>query len=509
MEESLKVRDLLSYPVLHGARVVAGEGGLDVEMDDVIWFAGDLSTADRAVLVCAREFSLPPYKLDSLVRKAHGAGAAGLIILADDRPPLLSTVRLADRLRFPLVQTVQSDPAVVVPELITTVRAPQLVQSATVVRLSRQLSSRRTGSEILTAANSVLQTNLGLVAPDGSNILGAHLALDEDLRLDQAVTQRGRHTLIHPVLDPDDNRPAAWLIAPFSQTSSARVDILEVGLMIVEPFLRSWLSTQRAKTERSQVIRAQLFSEIVAARDTISRDYVESALSLGWRLQDWHAGLHIWAGDDVAESQSTVDQLRNELAQRGVVVTTSIARSDGHVMWVTTAAEPSADDGRDMLRHVRGAALKLDRRDLVIAGIGRPHKGPGGLSDTVHEARDASDLAASHSFRPAVEHVDELGVARLLATWQRSEVTRTFAESALAPLMDSPQLLETLQSYLESGGSTSTAASVLGIHRNTVAARVQQIRTRLDADLDEPSQRLAFQLACRALAKVAEGEVEG
>ncbi|GAA1844940.1 helix-turn-helix domain-containing protein [Brevibacterium marinum] len=500
MVESVQVRDLLSYPVLHGARVVAGEEGLDDDMDDVVWFAGDLSAVDRAVLVCAREFSVPSYKLDSLVRKAHDAGASGLLIFADDRSPLLSTVRLADRLRFPVMQTMQADPAVVVPQLITMVRAPQLVQSATVVSLSRQLSSRRTGEEILTAANSVLQTNLGLAAPDGSSILGAHLILDEDLHLDRAVTQRGRRTLIHPVLDPDDTRPAAWLIAPFGQTSSARLDILEFGLLIVEPFLRSWLSTQRAKTEKSQVIRAQLFSEIVAARDTISRDYVESALSLGWRLQDWHTGLHIWAGDQVDESQLTADQLRSELANRGIGVTTSIPRGDGHVMWVTTAAEPSAEDGREMLRHVRQAVLQLDRRECVIAGIGRPRKGPGGLSDTVHEARDASDLAASHRFRPAVEHVDELGVARLLATWQRSEVTRAFAESALAPLMDSPQLLETLQAYLESGGSTSTTASALGIHRNTVAARVQQIRARLDVDLDDPSQRLAFQLACRALA---------
>lgn len=500
MVESVKVRDLLSYPVLDGARVVAGECGLDDEMGDVVWFTGDTRATACSLIVCSREYSAPAYKLDSLVRKAHGAGAAGLLILADDRPPLLSTVRLADRLEFPVIQTLQADPAVMVPELITMVRAPQLVRASALVTLTRQLSTRRTGAEILTTANSVLQTKLGLVTPDGSNILGEQLDLDEELRLDQAVAQRGQHTVIHPVLDPDDNRPAAWLIAPFGQAASARLDILELGLMVIEPFLRSWLSTQRAKTEKSQVLQAQLFSEIVAARDTISRDYVELATSLGWRLQDWHTGIFALAGDRVDEAQATVDQLRTELASRGIVVTTSIHRSDGHVMWVTTEAEPSADDGREVLRQLRLATLALDRRERVIAGIGRPRKGPGGLSDTVHEARDASGLAASHSFRPATEHVDELGVARLLATWQRSEVTRAFAESALAPLADSPQLLETLQVYLESGGSTTATASVLGIHRNTVATRIQQIRSRLDTDLNEPSQRLAFQVACRAIA---------
>ncbi|MBM6588861.1 helix-turn-helix domain-containing protein [Brevibacterium sp. RIT 803] len=500
MVESVKVRDLLSYPELEGARVVAGTSGLDGGMDDVVWFTGDTTAIARSLIVCAREYSVPAYKLDSLVRKAHGAGAAGLLILSDDRPPVLSTVRLADRLKFPVIQTLQADPAVVVPELITMVRAPQLVQASTVVMLTRQLSTKRTGAEILTTANSVLQTKLGLVTPDGSNILGEDLDLDKELRLDQAVTQTGRHTLIHPVLDPDDNRPAAWLIAPFGQAASARLDVLEIGLMVIEPFLRSWLSTQRAKTEKSRVLQAQLFSEIVSARDTISRDYVELATSLGWRLQDWHTGIFLCADDEVDQAQTTVDLLRTELANRGIVVTTSIHRSDGHVMWVTTETEPSADDGRAILRKLRQATLTLDRREKVIAGIGRPRKGPGGLSDTVHEARDASDLAASHSFRPATEHVDELGVARLLATWQRSEVTRAFAESALAPLTDSPHLIETLQAYLESGGSTTATASVLGIHRNTAAARIHQVESRLDADLNEPSQRLAFQVACRAIA---------
>ncbi|WP_420095455.1 hypothetical protein, partial [Brevibacterium sediminis] len=73
--------------MLHGVRVVAGEEGLDEEMNDVVWFAGNLEAADSAVLVCARELSVPSYKLDSVVRKAHGAGASGLLILADEQSP--------------------------------------------------------------------------------------------------------------------------------------------------------------------------------------------------------------------------------------------------------------------------------------------------------------------------------------------------------------------------------------------------------------------------------------
>jgi DNA-binding PucR family transcriptional regulator len=59
--------------------------------------------------------------------------------------------------------------------------------------------------------------------------------------------------------------------------------------------------------------------------------------------------------------------------------------------------------------------------------------------------------------------------------------------------------LTTLRAYLESGGSVVLTAQALGVHRNTVSTRVQQVRDRLGVDLDDPSQRLALQVACRAL----------
>jgi DNA-binding PucR family transcriptional regulator len=184
-----------------------------------------------------------------------------------------------------------------------------------------------------------------------------------------------------------------------------------------------------------------------------------------------------------------------------VRVVTAVDRGDGWALWVSTETEPKPDAARRLLRAVRLAAAAILAEHNVAAGIGRAHRGPAGLAETLREARDAADLARSHDFRPSVEHVDELGVARLLATWQRSEVTRAFAETALSPLRDTAHLhlLGTLRAYLESGGSMALTAQALGVHRNTVTTRIQQIRRQLGVDLDDPSQRLALQLACRAL----------
>ena len=77
------------------------------------------------------------------------------------------------------------------------------------------------------------------------------------------------------------------------------------------------------------------------------------------------------------------------------------------------------------------------------------------------------------------------------------------ATPALSPLRDTAHshLLATLRAYLESGGSVVLTAQALGVHRNTVTTRVQQVRDRLGVDLDDPSQRLALQVACRALGE--------
>jgi DNA-binding PucR family transcriptional regulator len=194
-----------------------------------------------------------------------------------------------------------------------------------------------------------------------------------------------------------------------------------------------------------------------------------------------------------------IDQLCRELDQRGVTVVTAVNRSDGWALWTSSDTQPGANAARQLLRAVRVAAAATPEEWRLSIGIGRARRGPSGLTESLNEARDAADLGRSHEFRPAVEHSDELGVARLLATWQRSDVTRAFAETALSPLRETPQLLETLTAFLESGGSMVETAQVLRVHRNTVTHRMQQLRERLGVDLDDPSQRLALQVACRSL----------
>ncbi|MCW5251396.1 PucR family transcriptional regulator [Streptomyces sp. SHP 1-2] len=498
-----RVADLLHDPVLDGVRTVAGAAGTERTVRDVRWYDGDVDGIEGHLLLCGESDVTPLYRLDALVRRAQEAGAAALLVVAAPAQPLLSGVRLADRLRIPVLWLREDHPVRLVQELTARVRAPEQARARTVERLLRRLAARRTGRDILAGAGEVLAAPLSLVTAEGDVLLGDPVALDPALRLGQPVPQRADRVLVHPVLDPDAHRAAAWLACPYERAAESRLDTLAVGLAMTEPFVRSWLSAQRARTVRDSVFQSRMLSEILTGGDSVSRDVVQGAVSLGWRLQGWHVGLHLAAGDPGAPGvrDPLVEEFRAALARHGVPLAGAVNRGDGWALWTTTDTEPAPDDARATLRAVRRVIAALPRDRDLTAGIGRPHPGPGGLAETLTEARDAAELARSHDHRPAVEHSDELGVARLLATWQRSEATRAFADTSLAPLRDPAHthLLATLRTYLESGGSVVLTAQALGVHRNTVTARLQQVRERLGIDLDDPSRRLALQVACRAL----------
>ncbi|WP_182376179.1 helix-turn-helix domain-containing protein [Nocardioides sp. WS12] len=501
MNRPLTVAGLLADPVLAGAQVIAGSAGTANVVEDVRFLGPADGELRGQLVVCVESAVSPPYRLDALVRLAGTAEAAALLVVGDSITPLLSGIRLADRLGLPVIGIACPDPISLVQELTVQVRAPELARARTIDRALRQLSAKRTGQEILRTAEGVLSTSLSLVAVDGARILGEPFPGEPGLHLDQPVPQVGRGVLLHPVLDPQVNRLAAWLVCPVDHSSDLRTDVLSTGLAIIEPFLRSWLSGQRAEIEKDTAVKSQVLAEIISGRDSVSRDVVEHATSLGWRLSGWHIGMHVLATANrpVTDRRGTGEQLAQALTERGVSIAAAIKRGRGWALWTSSETEPNTSSARQLLRTVRLVVADLPNEWGLAVGIGRPGSGAAGLADTLSEARDAADLARSHDFRPAVEHADELGVARLLATWQRSEVTRAFAESALAPLRESEALMTTLRAYLESGCSVVLTAEALGVHRNTVTTRVQQIRERLGLDLDEPSQRLALQVACRAI----------
>lgn len=60
-------------------------------------------------------------------------------------------------------------------------------------------------------------------------------------------------------------------------------------------------------------------------------------------------------------------------------------------------------------------------------------------------------------------------------------------------------VLETLETYLDSGRSPTETAARLGLHRSTVAQRIRRAEKELSVSLEDPDQCLAIHLASRVL----------
>ena len=139
----------------------------------------------------------------------------------------------------------------------------------------------------------------------------------------------------------------------------------------------------------------------------------------------------------------------------------------------------------------------------VRAGVSTPHEGPLGLRAAAAEARSAIVAARAAGKPPGVTAQDASGVQRMLMEWYASDTARASVRVQLAPLerlgrARAETAIRTLAAFLDEQGSVNRTARRLHLHRNAVTYRMRRITGLLGVDLEDPDQRLALQLACRA-----------
>jgi sugar diacid utilization regulator len=260
--------------------------------------------------------------------------------------------------------------------------------------------------------------------------------------------------------------------------------------------------------------RSELLAELLMS-DALSEELLDRARQLGVPVGGWHVAVRIEAEnleelrrDEVHsfEMLETAGQVALQAAARagGTWYVSRVARTI--VLLRMTSSHPGPQAGQQAARSA-GRALDAIRGRIpglrVRGGVGTPHEGPMGLRASAAEARIAL-LAARAAGKPdGVAAHDAVGVQRMLMEWYASDTARASVRSQLAPLEElgparGETAIKTLAAYLDQQGSIIRTAEVLHLHRNAVTYRVRRITELLDVDLDDPDQRLALQLACRA-----------
>lgn len=167
----------------------------------------------------------------------------------------------------------------------------------------------------------------------------------------------------------------------------------------------------------------------------------------------------------------------------------------------------SPDEGRAYLRSLAGAGA----HGLILELVGPLREVPAGVLEQAqqlslplvaffHEVRFADLTRAGHGRILARSEPDATGGLDSVTLALRETGRATaFRDAQLGPLLALPErprstLLQTLDALIAGQFNIAQVARTLGVRRQTVYYRLEQLRARL-GDLDDPRRQLALRLA--------------
>jgi PucR family transcriptional regulator, purine catabolism regulatory protein len=181
-------------------------------------------------------------------------------------------------------------------------------------------------------------------------------------------------------------------------------------------------------------------------------------------------------------------------------VTISIRNHRALLLHVPTFESQPEARAHDLLMIVAGRLSEGDHRTRVAQSQ---------IVDSIldlplalEQAMTALATAQKLNLDTLVVRFDELGVFQLLGQIGDHPSVRSFASAAIAQISaerGAPELLETLEAYLDAQGGHLKAAKMLSVHPNTVKYRISRARAILgEAVFQEPVRRLGLHLALKA-----------
>lgn len=446
--------------------------------------AAPLQPGALAVLTAGAAEAAGGYQLDVLVRRAAEREAAALVVRRTTRPSPTAHL-LANRGGVAILE---------LPDGVDSAGA--LTTLATIVAGDAAEALRRLG---IAARWMLASEGPDVTPPEAVRAVAELCALDlryedaDDAAASVAIEADGLAAQVGLPDERDASLVAALLAAVAAGRAHARHD-------------RAHLSAVRSTTG--------VLGQILLVAPARLAEAAERARHLGVPIDSWHTVARLAvenATEIVGSSPVALHDLDEEILSVAVgrpsrAVWTGTHADDSLVLVSSTRAEPRRNDIAAVRDHVALVMETLASRHPGIelrAGIGLAHEGAAGLRISAVEARTALASAQLDGGVGDIALFDAGGVRRMLTEWLVTDTARGAVTDLLAPLDElgperSRVAVRTLHAYLDESGSWQRAAARLNIHRNGVVYRIGQIGERLGVDLQDPDQRFAYQLACRA-----------
>jgi hypothetical protein len=202
--------------------------------------------------------------------------------------------------------------------------------------------------------------------------------------------------------------------------------------------------------------------------------------------------------DDIAAREETRAELRLLMSPRRLLLRGS---SESLELRLVAAAPEDDPDG---LGTANRLATFLDR----TVAVSRPFHEPGARPAAEAAARATLEAGEQLPDPPRVVRASRLPAYLLLGNVRNLPDGARQARELLAPILvgredAQRERLDTLAAVL-SAPSLAEAAARLGVHRNTIAYRVQRLEARGDWDLADPELRVALTIAVRVMQNAQE-----
>jgi hypothetical protein len=495
---NVPLRDLLAGPDLNLLSVLTVSPQRTVSSVRVIDRLTDLRSVPRdsfVVVLPSASVQARGHLFDIAMRDATASGVGAIVLNGIDASTVESTaVRIANRNALTLLLAPSSlEPTrliVAVSEALAgdATAALARIDAARRMIANAEMSGQERLAAILQAASSALGTPVHARQP-------SHGEPAAPVLLDGAVDTFVTAEVI-------SEARGSWVVA-------ARV----VTTLTADSYAR--VLAEERRTELAPLAdRGRLLGELLLAPDSERIQLVSHARTVGLPVDGWHQVLRF----ELSSSLDSGNSVGTDQVDAISVSMLHAVRSEVDAEWHGTriGGEPllvhsvDTDPGPAAARTAQlaastalAAARKRFPGIVVRCGIGAVHRQAEGLRTSATDAKAA--LAVTRQARPQrdVVAIDALGLNRMLVEWYASDNTRASVDDLLAPLVDTgpataEESIRTLQAYLDHQNSPARAAEVLRVHRQTVHYRLNKITRQLGVDLNDPEQRLALQLACRA-----------
>ncbi|MGC5022454.1 helix-turn-helix domain-containing protein [Micromonospora sp. DT47] len=350
--------------------------------------------------------------------------------------------------------------------------------------------------DVATVLAEVLGGSVAVLDPDGivlAAVGGGPPLVDEPLL---AAVHDARRTGGTIELDLATGR--CWLAAAVAGTDHLGTLVLSDPDQLAQPARRIFeraavvtallLLFQRSVAEAEHRVRGELLNDVLLHSDRDSATLRERARHHRTNLDVQHAV--VVATTDYGDRDRAVAVAARLAAEhRGLA-----GHHDGRVVVILPGQVPAE------AAQLVSARLREALGCVVTAGADGPAAGPAAIRDAYHEARRCLSALLALGRHGNCCDVAELGFAGMILGSPGPDDVDDFVRTNLAPLLDydarrGTDLVGTLEAYFAAGGNLKATRSILKVHTNTVALRLERIATLLGVGWKQPQQALELQLA--------------